>query len=372
MSARVRRRTSDPRSGRMVAQAWLASRGLIVLMALLLALLRHADPFELANHWDALHYGALAEKGYLDDPKRMAFFPGLPALLALGLWLKVPYVVTGVMLALVGSALAAAALNRLAGPWGAIAWLFAPTAVFTTVPYTESLFCAAAFWAWERAHAGRWLPAVVLTALACTLRVSGLFLIGALFVMILTTPRTSWSARLRRSALLLIPAAVLFGYIGYLYSLTGSWTAWFTAQSTGWVRGFTWPWDSFAHTIPAMQIDMYPDRPEVHWVFRGEMVSMALGLVVTLWCLTRRMWAEASWVGVQVLAFSLSYWFFSVNRAILLWFPLWMMLAQWGTWQPRWRWLRVTHRVVVVLLFAASIGLMLVWCWLFFTQRWAS
>ena len=27
------------------------------------------------------------------------------------------------------------------------------------VPYTESLFCAAAFWAWERARSDRWLAA---------------------------------------------------------------------------------------------------------------------------------------------------------------------------------------------------------------------
>ena len=95
--------------------------------------------------------------------------------------------ITGVIISLVGSAVAAAALLRLGGPWAAVAWLFAPTAVFTTVPYTESLFCAAAFWAWERARADRWLAAALLTALACTLRVSGLFLVGALLVMIITS-----------------------------------------------------------------------------------------------------------------------------------------------------------------------------------------
>ena len=42
------------------------------------------------------------------------------------------------------------ALYRLGGPLAAVARPFAPTAVFTVVPYTESLFCAAAFWAWER------------------------------------------------------------------------------------------------------------------------------------------------------------------------------------------------------------------------------
>ena len=96
------------------------------------------------------------------------------------------------MLSLAGSAVAAAALLRLGGPWAAVAWLFAPTAVFTVVPYTESLFCAAAFWAWERARADRWAAAAMLAAAACTLRVSGLFLVGALFVMLITTRGTNW------------------------------------------------------------------------------------------------------------------------------------------------------------------------------------
>jgi hypothetical protein len=60
---------------------------------------------------------------------------------------------------------------------------------------------------------------------------------------------------------------------------------------------------------------------------------MAVGVGVTIWCVVvslrarkspsgpdRPMWGEASWVGVHVVAFSLSYWFFSVNRAALLWF----------------------------------------------------
>ena len=110
----------------------------------------------------------------------MAFFPGLPTLLAGGLALGIPVAVGGVVLSLVCSAVAAGALLRLGGPWAAVAWLFAPTAVFTTVPYTESLFCAAAFWAWERARADRWAAAAVLAAAACTVRVSGLFLLGAL------------------------------------------------------------------------------------------------------------------------------------------------------------------------------------------------
>lgn len=356
---------------RLVAQAWLASRGLILLVLLLLAVLQHRSPLDMVGNWDVLHFGSIAQHGYGYDPKEVAFFPGLPTLFAAGLALGVPYQVTGIAIALVGSAFAAAALYRLGGRWAAIAWLFAPTAVFTALPYTESLFCALAFWAWERARADRWAIAAVLTALACTVRVSGLFLVGALAVFALTSV-PGWAARGRRLIWLVLPTAVLGGFVAYLHARTGSWTAWYQAQAAGWARTLTWPWQSFLNTVPAIVPGAYPDHPGWAAVFRAEVVAMVVGVLVTGWCLGRRRWAEASWVGVQVLAFSLSYWFFSVNRAILLWFPLWIMVAELGQWRPQRSWARLAHRTVVAAAFVLSVVLMLVWCWLFFTGHWAS
>ena len=356
--------------GRTVAQAWVASRGLIMLVALLLTITRDQEFARVVSQWDVEHFTDLAVGGYLyrADGTLMAFFPGLPMLLRFGLWVGLPVAVTGVILAALGSAAAAAALLRLGGPWAAVAWLFAPTAVFTLVPYTEALFCAAAFWAWERARADRWAAAALLAAAACTLRVSGLFLVGALFVLVLTTRPRMW----RRALWLLLPVGVIAAFVLYLYGLTGSWTAWYTAQAAGWEREFTLPWESFWHTYDSAQPDAFPDWPLWWPVFAAEIVSMAVGVLVVGWCLGRRLWAEASWVGIQVLAFSVSYWFFSVNRAILLWFPLWMMIGELVSWRPERPAARVAHRIVVAAGFVASALLMLAWSWLYFTGNWAS
>ena len=382
VAAPAERTSSSP--GRIVIQAWLASRGLIVAVALLLAVVQHRTLTNMVSNWDVEHFSKLATGGYFADPNGtlMAFFPGLPVIFSLFNQLGVPVAITGVVLSTVCSAIAAAALYRLGGPWAAVAWLFAPTAVFTMVPYTESLFCAAAFWAWERARSDRWLAAAVLTAVACTVRVSGLFLIGALLVMIITD-RKSAAAKLRRAALMLIPASVIIAFATYLYVLTGSWTAWYRAQTNGWVRQLTWPWESFLNTIPAIMPGAYSHHPWWAAVFRGEMISMAAGVGVTVWCVIislrarrspngpdRPMWGEASWVGVQVLAFSMSYWFFSVNRATLLWFPLWIMLGRWVAGPSRVS--PTAHRLLVAAAFTVEIVLMLWWSWLFFTGQWAS
>jgi len=361
-------------------------------VALLLALTERRSLTDMVSNWDVQHFTRLAEGGYLAEPDNilMAFFPGLPVLLSMFSQIGIPTAVSGVIISTGCSAIAAAALYRLGGPWAAVAWLFAPTAVFTTVPYTESLFCAAAFWAWERARADRWIAATVLTAVACTVRVSGVFLIGALLVMIITS-RVGRRPMISRAALLLVPAGVVALFAAYLHRLTGSWIAWYTAQSTGWVRGLTLPWDSFRNTIPAIVPGAYADHPWWAAVFRAEMVSMLVGLLVVVWCIVvslrkpsgtspepvkggRRhpLWAEGSWVGVQVLAFSLSYWFFSVNRATLLWFPLWMMLGGWAGRAPAGRTRGVVKRVVVGLAFGVEVCLMIWWSWLFFTGHWAS
>jgi len=374
--------TSSP--GRTVIQAWLASRGLILAVALLLAVVQHQTLSDMVSNWDVQHFARLAAGGYFAEPNGtlMAFFPGWPLILSLFGHLGMPVPISGVILSTACSAVAAAALYRLGGPWTAVAWLFAPTAVFTVVPYTESLFCALAFWAWERARSDRWLVAVTLTAVACTVRVSGLFLIGALLVMILTSDNPT-GVKWRRAALMLIPASVIMAFATYLFALTGSWTAWYEAQTIGWVRELTWPWQSFLNTIPAILPDAFPNHPWWPAVFRGEMIAMAVGVGVVIWCIVvslrarkspsgpdRAMWGEASWVGVQVLAFSMSYWFFSVNRATLLWFPLWIMLGRWVAGPSKIS--PVVHKLLVAAAFSVEVVLMLWWSWLFFTGQWAS
>ncbi len=367
---------------RLVVQTWVGTRLLLILVALWVARTTGRSSADMLANWDVQHFFRIAEEGYVHD-NDIAFFPGWPLLLRWFGWVGVPPLVAGIVLAAVCSGLAAAALLRLGGPVAAISWLLVPTAVFTFVPYTESLFCAAAFWAWERARAGRWGAAAALASVACTVRVSGLFLVIALAVLALwpggslpagpgvVRSRSARPAagRWRALAWLLLPAATLAGYALSLYLTTGDWLAWYTAQTTGWARGFTWPWTSLLHTWEAANSTAYPAFPEWAWVFRAELVSMGVGVLVTAACLVRRRWGEATWVGLQVVAFSFSYWFFSVNRAVLLWFPLFLLIADVAGGG------RGSRAVRVGVVAAAVVGSLLVmagWAWLFYTGRWAS
>ncbi|PFG18124.1 hypothetical protein ATK74_2704 [Propionicimonas paludicola] len=349
-------------SARLVVQTWLGTRLVILLVAFYLAVVEGRALPDMFDNWDVSHFLAIAEQGYIGTD--VAFFPGWPLLLRLVSLTGLPAWLGGVLLALVASGLAAWALYRLGGPPAAIAWLLAPTAIFTVVPYTESLFCAAAFWAWDRALAKQWWPAAALAAVAASVRVSGVFLILALAVLAWNQGGRRWP----RLAWLLVPTAVVVGYASYLWQLTGSWTAWYDAQATGWARGLTWPWVSFQHTLDAAAPGSYANYPEWSWMFRVELVAMVIGLVVTIYALAKRRWAEGAWVGVQVAAFSISYWFMSVPRAMLLWFPLWIDLGRGlaGRTKPRpWRAAMLGALAVV------ALALQAVWAWLFFSGRWA-
>lgn len=362
---------ADHRGARLVIITWLATRALMLGVAAFIMTSTGVSLEQVLNRWDVEHYLTIAVHGYR-DPLDIAFFPGLPLLMAgLGA-LGLPMVISTAVLAQVASGLAAWALHRIGGAWMACLWLLAPMTVFTAVPYTEPFFCAAAFWAWERGLHRHWAQAALLASLACSLRISGLFLIAALGVMIVTQASTPLMTKLRDCLWLLLPVGVLAAYVVFLHQHTDSWTAWYSAQGQGWQRNLSWPWDALRATVPLTAESYWPDRPEVPVMFRFEIVSVALGYLAVLWCLMKRRWAECTWVAVNVIVLSSSGWFMSVNRAVLLWFPLFGLLGVLLSTRPKSPGARSAWNLLRGLLLVADLGLIAWWAFLFGTGAWAS
>lgn len=359
------------RGARLVIITWLATRALLLGVAAYIMTSTGASLDQVLTRWDVEHYVAIASNGYR-DPLDVAFFPGLPLLMAGFGALGLPMVISTAIAAQAASGLAAWALQRIGGVWMACLWLLAPMTVFTAVPYTEPFFCAAAFWAWDRGLKARWGQVAALASIACALRISGLFLIAALGIMVVTQGSRPFVKKLRDCAWLLVPAAVLGAYALFLHQHTGSWSAWYSAQGQGWQRNLSWPWDALKATWPLTAESHWPDRPEVPVMFRFEIVSVALGYVAALWCLMKRRWAEFTWVAVNVIVLSSSGWFMSVNRAVLLWFPLFGLLALVLRRRPKSSGARAAWNVVRVLLLAADLALICWWAYLFGTGAWAS
>ncbi|SKF62314.1 Uncharacterised protein [Mycobacteroides abscessus subsp. abscessus] len=64
----------------------------------------------------------------------------------------------------------------------------------------------------------------------------------------------------------------------------------------------------------------------------------------------------------------------SINRAVLLWFPLFLMLGAvlGAPFQKRTGSWRTPVAVLLGVVLTVSVGLMVVWAWLLYTGQWAS
>ncbi|MFI1223221.1 MULTISPECIES: mannosyltransferase family protein [unclassified Streptomyces] len=329
-------------------------------------------PFQ---RWDANHYLHIARDGYFPSgtgpwtsgwDNREAFFPGYPALLRAVHTVVPDWTAAGLLISFVAGAVAVVALARIApaylpedaaGPRTAVLFLLSPCAVFLAVGYTEALFLAFALPAWLAAMRHRWALAAVLTMLATTVRVSGLFLAAAIGLLFLLSARTrrDW----RAVGWTLLPGLPPAAYSWYLHAHIGDWMAWKHAQERGWYRTFHTPWEAWANTWHGAF-----DRTQstgYAFMFQAELAAMLVGLALVAILLRRRRWPEAVYVALSLWALGTSYWYTSIPRATLLWWPLWIGLAALSLRRP---WFRTAYLCV-----AAPVTTLVALT--FLTGRWA-
>ncbi|MFJ9640928.1 mannosyltransferase family protein [Streptomyces sp. NPDC101178] len=329
-------------------------------------------PFQ---QWDANHYLHIARDGYFPADtgpwmdgwdNREAFFPGFPMLLR-AVHLIVPdWTAAGLLISLVAGAVAVLALSRIArayvpedadGHRTVLFFLLSPCAVFLAAGYTEALFLAFALPAWRAAQCQRWLWACTLTALATTVRVSGLFLAAAITVLFVLS--VSSGKGWRGAPWLALPALPPLAYSWYLHAHTGDWMAWKRAQERGWYREFHTPWEGWSNTWNAAFEGVHTTGYAA--MFQVELAAMVVGLALVALLARRRRWPEAVYVALSLWALGTSYWYVSIPRATLLWWPLWMGLAAVSLRRP---WFRTVYLCVTVPV-TALVALA------FLTGRWA-
>ncbi|MDT0432549.1 mannosyltransferase family protein [Streptomyces salyersiae] len=346
---------------------WLFPRGSDV---------RDAGPvLEPFQQWDANHYLHIARDGYFPADagpwmtgwdNREAFFPGYPMLLRAVHTLVPSWTAAGLLISLVAGAVAVLALSRTArsyvpedsdGRRTVLFFLLSPCAVFLAAGYTEALFLAFALPAWLAAQRHQWAWACTLTALATTVRVSGLFLAAAIAVLFVLSARTrqDW----RGAGWLALPALPPAAYSWYLHAHTDDWMAWKHAQERGWYRDFHTPWEAWATTWNAAFDGLHTTGYAA--MFQAELAAMVVGAALVGLLVRHRRWPEAAYVALSLWALGTSYWYTSIPRATLLWWPLWTGLAALSLRRP---WFRTAYLCVAAPL-SALVALA------FLTGRWA-
>lgn len=328
------------------------------------------------TQWDTHHYVTIAKFGYDGGPNGPqvpleAFFPGYPiAMRVVHEVTGLGFVPAGLVISLVAGGIAALALGRIAAEQAGggeagerlaertvLLFLLAPSAVFIAAAYTEALFLAFALPAWLAARRGHWVAAGLLGAAATSVRITGVFLALALIVEFLTASdgRRQW----RSAPWLVAPFVPVLAYFAYLHDRTGDWMRWQHAQEEGWYRDFHWPWEALRITWE----NAFAEKQSTGfaWMFAAEIVAVGIGVVLLAWLLRGRRWAEATYIGLQLYAFTTAMWFFSVPRATLTWWPLWIALAAATLRRPA-----VHHAYLAVV-----APFMVVFALLFTNGRWA-
>ncbi|MCW2903158.1 MAG: hypothetical protein JWO67_5423 [Streptosporangiaceae bacterium] len=330
---------------RTALRVWLATRLGVVLITVVAGRTMAGgdlrDSFlDRWAQWDVDHLIDIARYGYGGNPAQVrdkglpGFFPGFPLVLR-AIHVVVPdWRLAALLVSFAAGAVAVVALARLGdrefpagtGPRAVLALLLCPFALFLLAGYSEALFLAFALPAWSLARQGRWAPAALCGFGAAGVRITGFFLAAALIVEFLTSDRRRWP----QAPWLVVPFLSPAAYWAYLWHWTGDITAWQTAQEKGWGRSTVWPWQAWRTTWNAA----FHADTQFTYAFRVELVAAVIGLLLALWLLSARRWAEFTYVGLQLGALTTSAFYLSIGRATLLWWPLWLAIGALGVRRP--------------------------------------
>ncbi|MGB8649924.1 MAG: mannosyltransferase family protein [Mycobacteriales bacterium] len=346
---------------------WLATRVAAVLLTigagwLLPAGDRGSHPrfLDQWHHWDTDLFRKVAEFGYFSPrygDRAEVFFPGQPMAMRLAHVFVPSWIASGMVVAALAGAVACIALYQLAaqdagdeaGRRAVLYLALFPYAVFLFAGYSEALFLAFATTAWLAARRDAWWLAGLLGAGASFTRITGVVLGAALAVEFLT--RRGWRGlRSREVFALALPAVPVIAFFAYLHQHTGHWDAYTRAEEEAWGRRTVNPltalqntWD-LAHSSAQSRAFL--------WSWRAELLAMAVGVVVTVVLLATRRWGEATFVGLNVALLSTSFYYASCVRALLVWFPAFLLLSRVSV---RVRWLHGALLTVFVPLSALTV-----------------
>lgn len=389
-----------------VLGTWLASRVAVLVVSLLGArsvdnprASRVPDVVELWDRWDVGLFVKVARYGYLSPAyadRTEVDLPGMPIAMRLVHPFVGNWVVAGIVVSLLAGLVASAALYRLAvddarlergvglptrepvdpgdldldldldrdldrGRRAVLFLVCFPYAVFLFAGYSEGLFAAFATVAWVAVRRERWALAAVCTAGATGTRVLGIALLAAVWVEYLVSVRRSrlrtgtwaWRSRPLQVAWLLLPLAPLIAFCAYFQVRTGHWDAYTRAMREHWGRVVAWPWKGLETTWrQAMSVDQGAAFRVFWW---AELLAVVVGLVLAGVLLSSRRWGEATYVGGSTAIMACSSYWASGVRAVLVWFPLYLVLARRPGLLAPYLWLCAPLAAVFVVAFTSGI-----------------
>jgi hypothetical protein len=237
---------------RWTVLVYLASRVLLLLVAVTAGALEHHSLIAELGRWDGTWYGQIASGGYPKHtsqyPTALGFFPLYPLTIWFVVHLPGPpnsVIIAGVLISLCGGLVAALLVGRLTAEWwgeaGArraiVMFCFFPGSIVFSMAYAEGLLLPLAAGCLLALQRRRWILAGVLAGFATAVQPDAVALIVACAVAAgLELRRHGWRDRQALRSLW-APALSLAGvgaFAVFLWAWTGTPFATLKAQRDGW------------------------------------------------------------------------------------------------------------------------------------------
>lgn len=294
----------------------------------------------LLIEWDAKHILRVASQGYLAQEPSIQVLPVFPLLIRIFHILLPSWNVAAFWAAQFASFFSFYYFYRLvrldlSEEQSRVALaMFAvfPTAYFLSVPYSETVFCAASFATMYYLRTKKHAEGALAGFLAATSRVIGITLIPTVLIYL-------WCSRkkLKRKDLiggLAIAAGTTLGYVAYLALnkyLYGDWFHFQKSLSKNWGVYSSYP---FAGAVDALQRWGGYTADQKMSVVIIEIGAVLLALFSLVPLIRQRKYAEATYVGAWLaILLPMSFWL-SRPRYVLPLYPMFLVAAPWFTNAP--------------------------------------
>jgi hypothetical protein len=352
----LRQAIATARPYRVAILVYLATRGLLLGVAILNSATRHHPVLSQLSNWDGLWYGRLAAHGYpahvVHAQTTLGFFPLYPIVVWLGAhvvyWLTSQsfasaIISAGVVVSMIGGLVATVLVQKLASGWwgdatgrrSALLFCLFPGSVVFSMVYAEGIMIPLAAGTILALERRRWLLAGVLAGLATACEPEAALLVVVCAVSAARElRRRGWrDPAARRSVLAPVFSVVGIGaFAAFLWAWTGSPFANLIAQHDGWrEKTELIAFANLVHMLGSEISFTHFNHPTINLnVVVGVAGGIALFAMLALVLKERyRMSLEAIlWtLGISLLALTSSYPFSPNPRVLITAFPAVLVVA---------------------------------------------
>jgi hypothetical protein len=337
--------------------------------------------FDVWSQYDTNHYVNIAKMWYgtgEDQRVLIVFFPLYPALIKLFYFVFNDYLVSALFIANVAYVFAALYLYKLVridyskevSLRAVFYFSIFPTAFYMHAAYTESLFIALAVMSFYFARKGKWLRAAIFAGFLTGTRITGIFVIPALFFEYLQQQswrvgwKNNWKYGLRaiskglkpdsefgikhfgvglrliskgintfwkKYRMLIVTMLVSMVGIGTYLAINiivnGNPLSFLGPQKEVWNKTIATPWDGFLGAIGWFGFAKPEQFVIVGW---GETLAGAGGLFIILWLIVKYRPMYAIFSACSWLLMTATEFWLSLPRYTLAIFPIFIIFSKWG------------------------------------------